>query len=193
MVVTLWLTSACALHALRPLPHATLFLPMRVLDVRTPLKSMSVVESSSAATNDCATIEQQCLVPRTPSVGDLLSFCVPLLGMGIISPVLSLVDSSVVGRRSTIQLAALAPATALVDRSTYVFAFLGATTTNFIATARAQQDIQAEARHVENAISLALAFGVALAAALTCASRPLLHRMVCPTLLADAHAYENGT
>ena len=79
-------------------------------------------------------------VAKAPSRLDILRFSVPMLGIGLASPLLSLVDSAVVGRYSAMQLAAMAPATALCDCSAYIFLFLGFTTTNFVATARSRAD-----------------------------------------------------
>lgn len=156
-----------------------------------PLLQPRIRLTASIARSHSPTMEQPPQAANTTamSFGALLKFCVPLLGMGLVTPLLSFVDSAVVGRQSTIQLAALAPATALVDRSTYVFAFLGATTTHFVATARAAHDAEAEGRHVENAFSMALGCGLVLAAALACISPPLLRRVASPALLADARAY----
>ena len=55
-----------------------------------------------------------------PSMKRLAAFSVPLLAIGLSSPMLSLVDTAVVGRHAgPIPLAALAPATAYVDIAAY--------------------------------------------------------------------------
>ena len=78
---------------------------------------------------------------RAPSVGALVGFAVPLLGIGLASPLLGLVDTAVVGRcAGSLQLAALAPSVALCDITFYLFRGLGATTTAFVAAADADAD-----------------------------------------------------
>ena len=102
---------------------------------------------------------------RAPSMSEIISFSVPLLGIGLASPVLGLIDSAVVGRYAgSLQLAALAPAVALCDIIAYLFRGLGSATTHFVATALADGDASGERRAVRNAITFALFWGVAAGA-----------------------------
>jgi Na+-driven multidrug efflux pump len=110
----------------------------------------------------------------SPTTRELLQFCIPLLGMGLVTPLLSLVDSAVVGRQSALGLASLAPATTLCDWLTYMLYPLGQVTTNFVASALAQGERQRERRTVRMGLVLAVGCGVALCALLLLASGPLL-------------------
>ena len=96
-----------------------------------------------------------------PSLRDLVGFTVPLLGIGLASPVLGLIDSAVVGRfAGALQLAALTPAVALTDIVAYLFRGLASATTYFVASALADGDGERERRAVRNAVTFAAACGV---------------------------------
>ena len=125
------------------------------------------------------------------STGELVRFCIPLLAMGMATPALSLVDTAVVGRQSALGLASLAPATALCDLLTYVFYALGATTTNFVASALCRRNGLAEERRVvRTGLFIANAFGIALAILLLFGGAPLLRLLgASQQLLGGACAY----
>jgi Na+-driven multidrug efflux pump len=84
--------------------------------------------------------------PRPSSVWadvlPLLSFSAQTLCIAVTNPVLSLVDTSVVGLTSEAQLAAMAPATALSDGLSYALTFIPIAVTNLVAlhTARKHPD-----------------------------------------------------
>ncbi|CAM9161887.1 unnamed protein product [Phaeothamnion confervicola] len=78
---------------------------------------------------------------------------------------MSLVDTSVVGLRSSLELAALGPATTVCDSLLYCFAFLAVATTNLLATALADKDETEAQRVVSHALAIAVSFGVAVLAA----------------------------
>lgn len=59
-----------------------------------------------------------------PSGLALIAFTVPTLAVWLINPILSLVDTAVVGLQSATDLAALAPGTMLIDYTAYIFTFL---------------------------------------------------------------------
>ena len=130
-----------------------------------------------------------------PSMKRLAAFSVPLLAIGLSSPMLSLVDTAVVGRHAgPIPLAALAPATAYVDIAAYAATFLAPTTTNFVASALARGDVRRERREVQNALVFASALGVLTTVVMLALCRPCL-RLLSGTgdagglLLAEACIY----
>ena len=71
----------------------------------------------------------------------LARFALPTLAAWLVSPLMSLVDTAVVGRDSVtaLSLAALGPATMVGDSMAYLFSFLGVATTNLVATARSEE------------------------------------------------------
>ena len=103
---------------------------------------------------------------QQPKLRDLLAFTVPSMGIWLASPLLSIVDVSVVGLSSTAELAALAPATSLCDSSAYGFTFLAVATTSLVARARARGDAARAQSALAEALAIALASGLALCAAL---------------------------
>ena len=65
-----------------------------------------------------------------PSAAALVRFAMPMLGGWLVSPLMSLIDTGVVGRSATpVELAALGPATMVCDSSAYLLSFLGVATT----------------------------------------------------------------
>ena len=98
-----------------------------------------------------------------PTAAAILKFALPTLAMRLCSPLLSLIDSAVVGRFGTAaQLAALAPGTIVCDSSAYVLTFLGIAATNLYATALADGRPDEAFRVLNNALALAVLSGTVL-------------------------------
>jgi Na+-driven multidrug efflux pump len=110
-----------------------------------------------------------------PSARTLAKFAAPTLGAWLISPMLTLVDTAVVGRSGTsIELAALGPGTLIGDNAAYLFSFLSVATTNLIATALAEdKDVSSL---FASAVRLAVVCGVASASAQLVFGKQLLAR-----------------
>ena len=111
-----------------------------------------------------------------PSAWTLAKFAAPTLGAWLISPMLTLVDTAVVGRSSptALELAALGPGTLIGDNAAYLFSFLSVATTNLIATALA--DDEDVSSLFASAVRLAIVCGVASASAQLLFGRQLLAR-----------------
>ncbi|GLT42847.1 hypothetical protein SLA2020_168270 [Shorea laevis] len=71
---------------------------------------------------------------------EILMFTGPATGLWICGPLMSLIDTAVIGQGSSIELAALGPGTVLCDYMSYVFMFLSVATSNMVATSLAKQD-----------------------------------------------------
>jgi putative MATE family efflux protein len=98
-----------------------------------------------------------------PSPMALAKFALPTLAMRLATPLLSLVDTAVVGKFGTAeQLASLSPGTIACDSSAYILTFLGIATTNLYATALAQDRRDEAARVLNNSLSLAIICGTIL-------------------------------
>ena len=98
---------------------------------RTPSPTMQLAASSDSDSPDYA---------RRSSVatGTLVRFALPALAAWLVSPLMSLIDTAVVGRYTDpTALAALGPATMVGDSMSYLCSFLSVATTNLIATALA--------------------------------------------------------
>mmetsp|Transcript_19168 Transcript_19168/g.28390 ORF Transcript_19168/g.28390 Transcript_19168/m.28390 type:complete len:752 (-) Transcript_19168:118-2373(-) len=118
-----------------------------------------------------------------PTVGKILKFAVPAIGVWLCSPLLSLIDTSAVGLLSgTAQQAALNPAVAVTDYAALLIAFMYTGATNLVAAAQ-EDDRGLEAkpkasRAMITAIQLSGYVGASLGAILFTFARPLLRAMI---------------
>lgn len=64
----------------------------------------------------------------------ILAFVLTVVGAWLSDPLLSLIDSTAVGRSNPLSLASLAPATMLIDSCIFLCWFLGMSTTNLLAS-----------------------------------------------------------
>ncbi|GAV89706.1 LOW QUALITY PROTEIN: hypothetical protein CFOL_v3_33120 [Cephalotus follicularis] len=71
---------------------------------------------------------------------EIVEFTGPARGMWICGPLMSLIDTAVIGQGSSIELTALGPGTILCDGMSFVFMFLSITISNIIATSTARED-----------------------------------------------------
>ncbi|KAK4491423.1 hypothetical protein RD792_002171 [Penstemon davidsonii] len=70
---------------------------------------------------------------------EILKFSGPAVGLWISGPLMSLIDTAVVGQGSSLELAALGPGTVFCDYASYMFMFLSIATSNLVATSLARQ------------------------------------------------------
>ncbi|XP_030523091.1 protein DETOXIFICATION 46, chloroplastic [Rhodamnia argentea] len=87
---------------------------------------------------------------------EIMVFAGPATGLWICGPLMSLIDTAVIGQGSSIELAALGPGTVLCDYTSYVFMFLSIATSNMVATSLAKQDKDG----VQHQISILLFVGL---------------------------------
>ena len=112
---------------------------------------------------------------RTLSPATVLRFIAPTLALWVAPPVMSLIDTAVVGRYcGAIDLAALGPACTLIDSSSYLFMFIATAATNLVASAKVDGDDAAAEKAVSEAFFLALIGGLFLCSSVLMAGRPLL-------------------
>lgn len=89
--------------------------------------------TESSAEND--TIDP--VVQNYPSVGKIIKFAIPAVGVWLCGPILSLIDTAAVGLLAgTKQQAGLNPAVAICDYSALMIAFMYTATTNLVASAQ---------------------------------------------------------
>ena len=111
-----------------------------------------------------------------PSTLDLARFALPTLGAWLVSPMMSLIDTGVVGRcASSVELAALGPATMVGDACSYLFSFLSVATTNLVAS-QLTRDPDAVVETVATGARLALLCGLASIIFQWSLGRPILAR-----------------
>ncbi|EPS69191.1 hypothetical protein M569_05574, partial [Genlisea aurea] len=88
---------------------------------------------------------------------EIAKFSGPAVGLWLCSPLMSLIDTAVVGQGSSIELAALGPGTVFCDYASYVFMFLSIATSNLVATSLAREN----KHEVQHQISILLFIGLA--------------------------------
>jgi putative MATE family efflux protein len=143
----------------------------KTIEFRDLAKTTEDIEISDKVV-EIAEVVPKALTLRPMAV---LRFLAPTLILWIAPPVMSLIDTSVVGRYcGPTDLAALSPGCTLIDSSAYLFMFLATAATNLVATARADGDEKGAQRIVSEALFLALCSGMFLASIVLIAGRPLL-------------------
>ncbi|KAL9259731.1 DETOXIFICATION 46, chloroplastic-like protein [Drosera capensis] len=102
--------------------------------------------------------EEEELVDRSlwSQIVEIVKFSGPATGLWICGPLMSLIDTAVIGQSSSTELAALGPGTVLCDNMSYVFMFLSIATSNLVATALARKD----EKEVQHQISTLLCVGL---------------------------------
>ncbi|XP_020239422.1 protein DETOXIFICATION 46, chloroplastic isoform X2 [Cajanus cajan] len=95
-------------------------------------------------------------------IKEIVMFTGPATGLWICGPLMSLIDTAVIGQRSSIELAALGPATVVCDYMCYVFMFLSIATSNMVATALAKQDKGEVQHHISVLLFVGLSCGIAM-------------------------------
>ncbi|KAH1099071.1 hypothetical protein J1N35_015992 [Gossypium stocksii] len=89
-------------------------------------------------------------------IKEIVMFTGPATGLWICGPLMSLIDTAVIGQGSSIELAALGPGTVLCDYMSYAFMFLSVATSNMVATSLARED----KNEVQHQISVLLFVGL---------------------------------
>ena len=164
-------------------------LPSAAIPTVEPVPMPSIGESSGRRRAPLRESEVQ-----PPRLGEIAKFALPTLGMWLAPPLLSLVDTSVVGMHcATSSLAALAPSTKLCDYLSYCCTALGAATTNLATERFAQQQPDEAKRVVSGSVTIALVLGVALAVGVPLVAKPLLGAMMGGAAAADATVLSSAT
>lgn len=152
----------------------------------TTITHNTIEETTTTVTTDDGLIV-------APSVAKIMQFAIPAIGVWLCSPLLSLIDTSVVGLYSgTVQQAALSPAVAVTDYTALLMAFLFTGTTNLIAAAHTQDSKKRGATGINKSSStssrtsntligvlkLSTYAGMALSAMLLLCANPLLRTLI---------------
>uniref|UniRef100_A0A0E0JUU9 Protein DETOXIFICATION n=1 Tax=Oryza punctata TaxID=4537 RepID=A0A0E0JUU9_ORYPU len=95
-------------------------------------------------------------------VRDIVVFAGPALGLWICGPLMSLIDTMVIGQTSSLQLAALGPGTVFCDYLCYIFMFLSIATSNMVATSLAKKDEELAQHQVSMLLFVALTCGIGM-------------------------------
>ena len=152
---------------LRPISPST-FISKSTFAVR------STVSSDFPITSETST---KALV--VPTILDLCKFGLPTLGIWLLQPILSLIDTSVIGMSaasasSVLELAALGPGIAWIDSSAYLCQFMGMATTNLYAIALSEGDVPKQRKVLSHATILSTALGLILFAIQYVYAKPIV-------------------
>ncbi|KAM1242692.1 hypothetical protein ACFX2G_035022 [Malus domestica] len=93
---------------------------------------------------------------------EIAVFTGPATGLWLCGPLMSLIDTVVIGQGSSIELAALGPGTVMCDSLSYVFMFLSVATSNMVATALAKGDRNEAQHHISILLFIGLTCGFAM-------------------------------
>ncbi|XP_057456476.1 protein DETOXIFICATION 46, chloroplastic-like [Lotus japonicus] len=93
---------------------------------------------------------------------EIVKFTGPVAGIWLCGPLMSLIDTAVVGQGSSVELAALGPATVFCDYLSYTFMFLSVATSNMVATALAKQDREEVQHHISVLLFIGLGCGLVM-------------------------------
>ena len=143
--------------------------------VRRPLIS----RLSSTKSSDVPTVEERVNKAVVPTINDLIKFGLPTLGIWLLQPILSLIDTSVIGMSSSsassvLELAALGPGIAWIDSSAYLCQFMGMATTNLYAIAISEGDVQKQRKVLSHATIISTVLGLLLFVVQFAFAKPLV-------------------
>lgn len=117
-------------------------------------------------------------VDSVVSLRALLAFAAPTAAIWVVGPTLGLIDAAVVGTRSSLELAALGPGTVLCDYASYIFTFLAVAATNMLSLRFAKGDGEGASGALNDALTISVWLGAALAVATLAFSPTLLGLLV---------------
>ncbi|CAH8372377.1 unnamed protein product [Eruca vesicaria subsp. sativa] len=95
---------------------------------------------------------------------EIVMFTGPAAGLWVCGPLMSLIDTAVIGQGSSLELAALGPATVVCDYLSYTFMFLSVATSNLVATSLARGDKDEVQHQISILLFIGLACGVVMMA-----------------------------
>lgn len=165
--------SSDAVQALAMPNPNQLIIPEMTLESTTSNSSLNSIEGAGVSD-----LRRAAEVITAPSVLKIIKFAVPAIGVWLCNPLLSLIDTSVVGLLSGVtQQAALNPATAVTDYTALLSAFLYTGSTNLIAAARTKGDGRTQ-KTLIGALQLSVYVGATLSAFLLAFAEPLLRAII---------------
>lgn len=139
--------------------------------------SSSMDDSSKSATKSPGTVDV------LPSYRRLIVFTATTILIWLSEPLLSLVDTTIVGltsssKNAVVQIAALGPATTLYDSAIYMTYFLAIAATNQLAPKLARNDYQGLRQTTSHLMGLAVLFGTIVLAVTFGAGKSIIAQMV---------------
>ncbi|KAJ0968477.1 hypothetical protein J5N97_025394 [Dioscorea zingiberensis] len=93
---------------------------------------------------------------------EIALFAGPATALWVCGPLMSLIDTMVVGQASSLELAALGPGTVFCDNLCYIFMFLSIATSNMVATSLAKKDESLAQHQISMLLFIAFACGLGM-------------------------------
>lgn len=149
-------------------------------DLSSTENTDSVVSAASLSL-EASTQEDSTLIPAVPSYKKLIMFTATTIMIWISEPLLSLVDTTVVSltqKNAVVQVAALGPATTLIDSLQYLTYFLAMATTSQLAKFLALKDYRKLQETTSQILGVAAVLGVLISAIVFGLGLPLLSTMI---------------
>ncbi|KAJ4770620.1 Protein DETOXIFICATION [Rhynchospora pubera] len=127
--------------------------------LRPPLPSPSVVHCTTYSESDGSGALEKSILEQ---MKEIVVFAGPAVGLWICGPLMSLIDTMVIGQSSSLELAALGPGTVFCDYLCYIFMFLSIATSNMVATSLAKQDREIAQHQISMLLFVALTCGLGM-------------------------------
>ena len=143
----------------------------KILENESPGKVLASSESESG-------FDRTSSYPAVPTLRECFAFTLPALGIYAAPPLMSLIDAAFIGRTSSIELAALGPASSISDSATLPLLFLSIAATNLIAKSNTRGN-DGDSRRVTRACLGLGGIGGALIAVAVFANRLSLSALYC--------------
>lgn len=121
--------------------------------------------ASSASISSASTGVSSSSYLPVPSLRECLGFMLPALGIYAAPPLMSLIDAAFVGRTSSVELAALGPASSISDSASLPLLFLSIAATNLIAKSTSKGNADEGRRVTRACLGLGTIGGIAIALA----------------------------
>ena len=145
-------------------------------DTEEAMEASSLLLASTPTMDDETLVESAALPavdPPVPTLAQCFAFIFPALGIYVAPSLLSLIDAAIVGRDSSVHLAALGPSSTISDSAPQFLLFLSIASTNLVARATAAGDERAAARAARSALGMAAVAGSILGALMYAFATPL--------------------
>ena len=168
-----------SLHVRAPVARRIRAPPLASIDLEKQRGLLTDVPDGTAAAVGLAPVQPgQPTYPPTPTLRECLAFTIPALGIYAGPTIMSLIDAAFIGQSSTVELAALGPATTISDSVPFLLLFLSIAATNLVAKSHAAKDGLATSRIARTSLILGGIGGAVLGAATFMGAAPL-SRLYC--------------
>ncbi|KAL5713400.1 Protein DETOXIFICATION 46 [Ranunculus cassubicifolius] len=141
-------------HCITPVDEIAASSSSSDLPSDTDLNGVAIVDEEIVKEEEIVVSPNESIVKQ---IKEIVFFAGPAVGLWICGPLMSLIDTAVIGQGSSLELAALGPGTVVCDYASYIFMFLSIATSNMVATSIAREG----KKELQHKISILLFVGLA--------------------------------